>query len=193
MSPLDSMAGRFFGAVRSIYDDLGDSKTLSRKARWFLFSGEELELWLLKTAVGLYHSGNAAKNRNKFCDRQTINPAVMQAFRGSGFLRPCGTYVLNGVENHGPRNSINFAPLSSDNNERMIGLRLTFMGLTLAILFDPRATYREQFVTTQAYRPNYLFFQNQLRKHTIVLTWPHKQSHKWVLFYGIDPVREITL
>src|SRR6266852_1421229 len=82
MSPLDETAGEFFSAVRRIYDDLGSPKTLSRKPQWFLFSGEELELWLVKTAFGLYHSGNVAKDGKKLCDTQEINPAMLQALLG---------------------------------------------------------------------------------------------------------------
>jgi hypothetical protein len=34
MSPLDTAAGIFFAALKSVYEDLGDSRTLSRKPRW---------------------------------------------------------------------------------------------------------------------------------------------------------------
>jgi hypothetical protein len=51
LSKLDDMAGKFFRAVGEIYDDLAQ-RTLSKKPIWHLFSGEELELWLLKTIVG---------------------------------------------------------------------------------------------------------------------------------------------
>jgi nitroreductase len=70
MSPLDTMAGKFFAALRRVYDDLGNPKTLSRKSQWFLFSGEELELWLVKTAFDLYYSGNVGKDGKKLCDVQ---------------------------------------------------------------------------------------------------------------------------
>jgi hypothetical protein len=191
MSPLDTMGGQFFGAVRSIYDDLGNRKTLSRKPQWFLFSGEELELWLLKTAFGLYHSGTAAKERRRLREDQTIDPAIMGAFHGAPIMPPCGMYILKATEQYdGPRNVMNFAPLSSDNNERMVGLRVMFMGLTLAILFDPNTVYNETFVNTEAYRPSYLMFRNPKRTHTIALTWPGKPSQNAVLFDGVGPVRE---
>jgi hypothetical protein len=47
LSPLDTMAGKLFRAIDGIYDNLG-RRTLSRRPIWHLFSGEELELWLLK-------------------------------------------------------------------------------------------------------------------------------------------------
>jgi hypothetical protein len=44
MSTLDLFGGKFFDAIKWIYADLEDTKTLSRKRRWWLFSGDELEL-----------------------------------------------------------------------------------------------------------------------------------------------------
>jgi hypothetical protein len=83
MSPLDTAAVEFFGALKSIYGDLGNYKTLSRKHQCWLLSGEELELWLLKTAFGLFHSGNVSKDRKKLCDVQNINAGMMEAFSRS--------------------------------------------------------------------------------------------------------------
>src|SRR5215472_9101566 len=37
MSPPDAAAGNFFAAIKSVYEDLGDLKTLSRKPQWWLF------------------------------------------------------------------------------------------------------------------------------------------------------------
>jgi len=191
MSPLDTMAGKFFGAIMSIYDDLGNGTTLSRKPRWFLFSGEELELWLLKTAFGLFHSGNVAKNRNALRDEQAINQTIIRAFHGAVISPPCGIYVLKDeLEHRGPRKTMNFAPLSSDNNERMVGLRLGFMDMTLAILLDPNTVYNEAFVSANAYRPSYVIFRNRRRTHTMALTWPPGVSKNAVLFDGVGPVRE---
>jgi hypothetical protein len=64
-SQLDAMAGRFFRALAKIYDDLGQ-RTLSRKPIWHLFSGEELELWLLKTILGFFHAGVLSKGGRRF-------------------------------------------------------------------------------------------------------------------------------
>jgi len=70
-SPLDTIAGQFFRALTAIYDDLG-RRTLSRKPIWHLFSGEELELWLLKTILGFFYAGVLSKDGKKIGDVQTI-------------------------------------------------------------------------------------------------------------------------
>src|SRR5260221_4601972 len=70
-SQLDAMAGRFFRALAELYDDLG-RRTLSRKPIWHLFSGEELELWLLKTILGFFNPGVLSKYRRKIGKVQTV-------------------------------------------------------------------------------------------------------------------------
>jgi hypothetical protein len=73
------MAGRFFRALAELFDDLG-RRTLSRKPIWHLFSGEELELWLLKTILGFFHAGVLSKDGRKIGDVQTVmNPAIETA------------------------------------------------------------------------------------------------------------------
>jgi hypothetical protein len=88
-SPLDDFAGQLIDVV----DNSINRQTLSRKDRWYLISGEELELWLLKTAIGLFHSGSAAKNKSTLSDSQIINPVCYDASYRGGLVSPCGLYV----------------------------------------------------------------------------------------------------
>jgi hypothetical protein len=69
------------------------------------------------------------------------------------------------------RNRLNFAPLSSDNNEMMTGLRFRFEGLSLLILIDPSCTYNQVPLAQHVYRPYYIGFRNQRRLHVIALSW----------------------
>jgi SEC-C motif len=191
MWPLDTAAVKFFGAIKSIYSDLGNSKTLSRKRQWWLLSGEEIELWLLKTAFGLYHSGNLAKDRKKLCDVQRINRVLMEDFQGCPVLPPCGMYLIDLENRPFDPNTLEFTSLSSDNNETMVGLRFRFLGISLLILLDPSTVYTAAFLASYAYRPNYLFFRNRngQRTHAIGLTWPRRAEPSAVLFGGIGTVR----
>jgi hypothetical protein len=77
-SQLDQMAGRFFRALREIYDDL-TRRSLSRKPIWHLFSGEELELWLLKSILGLFHADVLTKAGRKIADIQTLQSRELTA------------------------------------------------------------------------------------------------------------------
>jgi hypothetical protein len=88
-------------------------------------------------------------------------------------------------------NTLDVTPLSSDNNEAMVGLRLRFSGLSLLMLIDPHTVYHEAFLASYVYRPNYLLFRNRNRQrtHAIALTWPRDVEPNAVLFHAIGPVR----
>jgi hypothetical protein len=189
MSPLDTAAGKFFSAIKSIYDDLGNNRTLSRKRQWWLVSGEELELWLLKTAFGLYHSGNVARDRKKLCDVQSINTALMQAFQGEFVSRPCGIYVMKEEDSSVYTSRLDFQPLADDRNEKMAGLRLRFFGVCLLVLTDPAILYHGTFLAGLVYRPSYILFRNRRRTHTIALTWPQNSVRNAVILKGIGAGR----
>lgn len=172
LSPLDAHACAFFTALREVYDDIADLRTHSRKEKWFLFSGEALELWLVKTAFGLYEADSLAQGREPARKVQTLNPTILAAFMGGGIVRPCGLYVMTTKGEHlGQRLSIDVAAISSTDGMHLTGISLAFMGMTFFIALDPDASYRE-FTVTHEYRPDFLQFRNKRRFHNIVLTWP---------------------
>jgi hypothetical protein len=100
-------------------------------------------------------------------------------------------YVLKDrVRQSANRSTLAVQPLSSDENERMIGLRLSFMGFEATILLDQRvSTYGEEFFTPLAYRPTYLVFRNRRRRHTILLTWPFETVQTGVMFDSIGRIQ----
>jgi hypothetical protein len=181
-SQLDAMAGRFFRALAELYDDLG-RRTLSRKPIWHLFSGEELELWLLKTILGFFHAGVLSKDGRKIGDVQTVmNPAIEAAHSTARLIEPCGIYVLKDVTLLAQRGSLDFASLSDERDERIVGCRLTMMGLVMTLFTDPNMLNRHLFTANHSYRPDYLFFRNSRRRHSVVLTWPTRRSRRAVMF-----------
>jgi hypothetical protein len=181
-SALDAMAGKFFRALAQIYDDLG-RRSLSRRAIWHLFSGEELELWLLKTILGFFHSGVLTKDGRKIGEIQTImNAAIEEAYFTGRFREPCGMYVLKTGVVSAQRGSLHFASLSDEHDRRIVGCRLTIMGLVITLFTDPNMLGREKFTANHSYRPDYLFYRNGRRRHSMVLTWPPRRSRRAVEF-----------
>jgi len=174
-SQLDAMAGNFFAALKSIHDDIFDRKTQSRRWQWLLFSGEELELWLLKTAIGLFHSGNVAKDKMKLSKTQTINPACYDVLYAGVLRPPCGLYV-EPIHISEQINQFQLQPLSDDGGRRMVGLRMTYLSFALVLLFDPNTTYGASTTGSKTYRPSYLMVRNAKRTHTVMLTWPPTTS-----------------
>ena len=175
LSPLDAMSGAFFAALKLMHDDIFDRRTLSRRRKWFMFSGEELELWLLKTAIGLFHSGNVAKDKTKLSDTQTINPTCYNILHGGAFTAPCGLYV-EPVHISEQINQFQLQPLSDDAGQRMVGLRMTYLSFAVILLFDPNATYGPGVTNSTTYRPSYLMVRNARRTHIVMLTWPPTTS-----------------
>jgi len=176
LAQLDAMGANFFAAIKMMHDDIFNRKTLSRRWKWFLFSGEDLELWLLKTAIGLFHSGNVAKERKKLIETQTINPVCYDILYGGILPAPCGLYV-EPIQFSEQINQFQLQPLSDDEGRRMVGLRMTYMSFALTLLFEPAATYGPDASDSKTYRPNHLIVRNDRRTHTVMLTWPRTASN----------------
>lgn len=181
-SPLDEMAGRFFGTLAAYYDDLS-RRSLSSKEKWSFFSGEELELWFLKTILGFVHSGVLTKDGRKIADSQTImNRAIEDAYATGTIVEPCGMYVrMKGVDTV-QRGRIEFTSLSDKHDRIIVGGRLTMMGLVVTFFTDPGMTDRDCFIVDHSYRPNHLYYENKRRRHAVVLTWPPRMHLKAVKF-----------
>jgi hypothetical protein len=187
LSPLDTMAGKFFRAVNGIYDDLS-RRTLSRKSMWHLFSGEELELWLLKTILGFFHANVLSQHGRKIAEVQEImNPTIETAFSTGHLAEPCGMYVQKNATTLVQRGVLDFMSLSDERGERVVGCRLTVLGLTMTLFTDPKMSNRDLFTRDHSYRPDYLFYQGERRRHSIVLTWPPRRSRRAVVFKTFGP------
>ena len=182
LSPLDTMAGKLFRAVDGIYDNLGQ-QGLSRKSIWRLFSGEELELWLLKTVLGFFHANVLSQNGRKIAEAQEImNPAIEAAYRTGYLAEPCGMYVQKNTTTLVQRRVLDFTSLSDERGERVVGCQLRIGGITTRFIIDPGMTDRDLFIRDYSYRPDYLIYEGRGRRHWIVLTWPPRQSRRAVRF-----------
>jgi hypothetical protein len=97
LAGLDAMAGKFFSTLKLVFDDIFDKKTPSRSSKWFLFSGEEIELCMLKTAIGLFHSGVVAKENLTLNEEQAINPECYDILYARTLPRPCGIHIEQSI------------------------------------------------------------------------------------------------
>ena len=174
LAGLDAMAGKFFSTLKLPYDDVFDKKTLSRRSKWFLFSGEELEFWMLKTAIGLFHSGVAAKERLSLNEEQTINPGCYNVLYNRTLSYPCGVYIK--PINISKKAEIQWVPASDVGGRSMVVLRMTYLFLEFTLLFDPAATYGPDVTVSRTYRPSWLIVRNGRRTHNVMLTWPRTTS-----------------
>jgi len=111
-----------------------------------------------------------------------MNPAIEAAYDTGRLLEPCGAYVLKSGTVSAQPGSLEFASLSNETDERIVGCRLTMMGLVTTLFTDPNMINRHLFTVDHSYRPDYLFYRNDRRRHAIVLTWPPRPARRAVEF-----------
>ena len=168
---MDRLAANAFGAIRTSSDEL-NIRSLSRRKKWFLVSGEALELWAFKVICGLFYASVAAQNK------QSLNKAAysldVSRFERAVRLRRvdpgCGRYV---TPRTGPRNLMMYGPLSVEQDKRVIGVRIGLAALEFDVILDPTGVNFDYLRRNFFYRPWFINLYSQKRKHTVVLTWPH--------------------
>lgn len=171
LSPLDSEAGIFFGALADALTDL-ERKTLSRKPVFHLTSGEALELWMLKVACGHYF-GIGAKDGTRLKENYAIDLSkVEKAFFRRSWEPRCGLYFKGGT---GDRlqiaNRVSVNALLDDQRKQMAGVRTVLLGLELELLFEAENASPGSW-TGLVSRPTELVWRRGRRRHSIILTWP---------------------
>jgi hypothetical protein len=129
-----------------------------------------------------------SKDGRKIGETQTMmNSAIEAAYHTGRLMEPCGAYVLKGGDISAQPGRLEFASLSDERDERIVGCRLTLMGLVTTFFTDPNMTDQHPFTVDHSYRPDYLFYKNARRQHAIVLTWPPRPSRHAVVFTMAGP------
>jgi hypothetical protein len=151
---------------------------------WHLFSGEELELWLLKTILGFFHANVLSQHGRKIAEVQKImNRTIEKAYSTGHLPEPCGMYVQQNATTLVQRGVLDFMSLSDERGERVVGCGLTIVGIATTFIMDPGMSNREHFTIDHSYRPDYLFVERGRRRHSIVLTWPPRRSRRAVVYF----------
>lgn len=170
LSPLDDEAGKFSHHLDQIHRDL-NRHSLSRRKKAHLFSGEAIELWLLKVTCGVC-LGFAAKDGVKL---KTDHVSDFEKIRFAFYRRVWdvgGGLYLNarlGSTVVG-RNRISIAPLTVIGEKRIVGARVWLFGLEFDLLFDMKGIGPP--VGGYIHRPSTIEFKGGRRSHFVVLTWP---------------------
>jgi len=174
LSPLDNIAGEFAREFKSIRE-LSQRRSLSRKNKLILISGEAFELWMLKIACGLFYSKNASNNGTRLIDNHTIDEKLLTAalFQGK-WGDGCGLYMQATQGAIRPiTNTIEMVPYSDVAQKRFVGIRLILMGcLDFNLMFDPVGVNTGSLLGDGwRRRPSELVFRVESRAYTLRLTW----------------------
>lgn len=186
LSPLDEGAGRFFSVLTKVLVDL-NRKTLSRKPRFHLVSGEALELWMLKIACGLYYgigmkAGLRVENSIAIDDQKIIS-----AFFQGRWEPRAGLYLLAAP---GEAKTVDFgvslAALTDDVRKHFAGARVHTNGIGFDLLFDTEGVTPGEW-SGLTRRPTELVFQRNRREHHVILSWPLGTPEASITFSGSPP------
>jgi hypothetical protein len=172
LSPLDAEAANFFSILTNALIDLR-RKTLSRKPIFHLVSGDELELWMLKVACGLYFAVGATGGV-RLTEKYTIDLLkVQRAFFEGEWDTRAGLYFRGAPGDRiNVKDEIGFAPLTMDDPERRFGgATVSLRGFMLELIFDTKNTNAGVWAGLVR-RPSELLLKNNRRRHSIILTWP---------------------
>jgi hypothetical protein len=175
LSILDTEAGQFFRTIKNIRTK-PNSKSLSRKPRVSIVSGEALELWILKIACGLFYSKIASHDRRQIAQDHAIeNSLIAQALFSKRWSPHCGLYIRAPIGQRVPGiNAISMVPMmaASANEKRYVGISVWLIGQQFAVIFDPRADTAELKSEGWLFRPTDVSFRSRQRIYWLILTWP---------------------
>jgi len=184
LAPLDTAAARFYRILMQIRDELARPVQYDR-GRWFIASGEAIELWTIKTLCGLFFSKIASKDGERLLTDHSLDIGIFdRAIRGMPLPDHCGMWFRSSVGK--VEHYVAYAPLSSTVDKMVIGIRakLFFIEVdTFVRSTDLKFTLQQK---QQLFRPWLLQFSNRWRTHNLLLTWPGPMRNVAKLQYNIE-------
>jgi hypothetical protein len=174
LSPLDTLAGRFFRAFWRINEEFADA-ALSKQDRLFLFNGHDIERFMLKWLCGVLVSENASTPKGKLLVKPVPQPFLRYLYGQDSLPAEWGLYCDGEVgkqwESFG---GIGFAPLSDQSIIK--GCLWVFAGLKFTFIIVPPSRERGGTLLEHAvYRPKDSAFTNQ-KSHKVVSLARGRQS-----------------
>lgn len=180
INPIDYQAGRFIEAViRAKNVELNKAKT---NQRVYLFHGFDLERWLLKTLLNVYHS------RQSVDPQKFVLPSNLMNYFFYPLKPPFGVYTPFKLDNQ-DRYSLQIAPMTQVNlyteGNLVCGLTVSLAGLELRFLIAGHPETLEKFSYQNVYRPQYInFFQEG---EVLSITTIFAQGAEKVVWFLPDP------
>jgi hypothetical protein len=178
LSSLDEATGRIFRVIQEICLDL-KKNSLSRKRKWFLVSGEALELWGLKTLFGLFHAKLATNQGQRVVETHTLDVnRFITALGRPGLAAPCGLYLhaAQGGSILNVEEKVTATPLRNEEKMLLIGIRIGLHSFEFDIVMDPHGVNFPLLTQQMIFHPWQLLFKNRLREHMLMITWPDSIS-----------------
>jgi hypothetical protein len=170
LSPLDSCARLAFQAFReaTAYAAL---KSLRRSTKYFLIDGHGLELWAIKTLLGLANAKIAwDKSRPVFATYAMNFSAALESFSTGRLAEPLGMHVAQDIGGS-VEESLGFAPLLHEERQQLHGLALFVHGLRINFLFDASGLPGDALLSNALYRPWVIDVSGKHRTSRVIVVW----------------------
>jgi hypothetical protein len=172
LSPIDTMGGRFFDALQKC----GTGETGPNQD--FLFSGHDIERWMLRTLAAFGVSKNFA------IDGARIDTGFVERLRFAELLEdttqwkpPLGMYLIQGINyQFTQKENIQLAPILRRGTEEVVGILTDLQGFQIGVLatdHDIIGTGLDKAV----YRPGKLIFKMGRFTHVIEMSWDDNLPH----------------
>lgn len=168
LSDLDVEMGRFVRTLRDV--TVGQpSSAIST-----VFSGHDIERWILKTHLALSHSGNLSNDSEVVVPQyENINKCLELIEDFSLWQLPLGLYLHGHVgELIGSNHQLYFYPLYNDTDTEMLGMGMELYGLKFTLLFSHRRP-----ITNGLYRPGSIKISSKSWDHNIIISWNDNVRH----------------
>lgn len=171
LSPLDAAAGHFY---RTLEDCLLDDNMV---AGTHLFSGHDVERWLLKVTVGLAASKYLASEREVLPGLFVGGINVADLLQHPDAWRtPMGMYVMQKLgDTIQPRGELAVAPLASETKE-IGGLMTQIQGFTIVLLLKQAENVKGSSLEHAPYRIEKMNFNQPNGLRVLQLSWFRRYS-----------------
>jgi SEC-C motif len=193
LSPLDAAAGRTFRILQEICEDIGPTnKSLSRKGKWFLVSGEALELWGLKTLFGIYNGKIATSQQTRLIDTHTLDvDRFIKALNDRQLHAPCGLYLraTKGGRILNIDERVTARPLGNEERKLLVGITVGMNRFEFHIFMESYGTNFTLVQQQAIFHPWQLAFRNSRRQHVLVMTWLDSTASSTVVEFSTRPLR----
>jgi hypothetical protein len=179
-SGVDTAAIRLFKFMTEIHKDLSQ-RSLSRKKKCYLVSGDDLEMWATKALLGMFHS----QPRDTVLSEYTIDHSIVEnSIRSARLPRACGVYLNArlGTRRVHHENEITVGTITLKEEMRLIGLVIDIGGVSFDFLMDPLGVNSLREREAKLYRPAHLMFEGRGRAHVIFLCWSSDHSEVGAVF-----------
>jgi hypothetical protein len=177
LSPLDAIASRLFERIDQFHHEIVDSGR-KHQSRFFLFSGHDIERWMLKTLCGAVVSGNAEIRSGESNWRPPLNWLKM-LFEEEPFAPRCGLYFHSEVTGK-PYIERGFKFTSLSNAiAGVYGARISLNDERFVLaMAAPPEDLSQTFIRDHAYRPQGLRFMIDSREKVLHFGWEDRLSHR---------------